>query len=434
MIVTIGGIPVYDAIITDEETGMMKISLVDDPAVMSNFQKFDNTRKQVMYSIQDSEKRLVRGVVMRCDFPIYRRDDEMGEYYLIYKADTIRKMAEKYLSEKRQNDVDLMHQGDLVDGVQMVQYFIKGDGVSVEGFDDIKDGSLFAEFHILSDTIWGEIVSGTYKGFSLEGVFDLVPEKDVDEVQEIVDELKGEFKKLSKHNKMSKLKKLKDAILSALKEEEFGNVTTDRGILSWDGEEDLKEGDPVYVMDSEGNRTPAEDGEWKTEDNKVIVVVDSTVAEIKDGEAEVAPVTEEEETKTEMGRVNTDKGELSWEGEEDLKPGDPVFVDGEEGLVPAPDGEYVTEDNKTIVVVEGVVSEIRDPEAEVAPEENPEIEDLRKENSELRSQITSLQEELSRIKKMSAAKPAHEEVTTSSKTEKTGDRGLDRLSRILSAK
>ena len=41
MIVTIGGIPVYDAIISDAETGMFKISLVDDPAVMSNFQAFD---------------------------------------------------------------------------------------------------------------------------------------------------------------------------------------------------------------------------------------------------------------------------------------------------------------------------------------------------------------------------------------------------------
>ena len=432
MIVTIGGIPVYDAIITDEETGMMKISLVDDPAVMSNFQAFDSSRKPVMYSIQDEEKRLVRGVVMRADFPIYRRDDDMGEYYIIYKRETIRQMAEKYLSEKRQNDVDLMHQGDLVGGIQMVQYFIKGDGVTVDGFDDIKDGSLFAEFHILNDDIWAEIKSGTYKGFSLEGYFDLVPERDVDEVQVIVDELKGEFKKLSKNHSMSKIKKLKEAILSALREEEFGNVTTDKGILSWDGEEDLREGDSVYVMDSEGNRNPAEDGEWRTEDNKVIVVVDGKVAEIRDAEAEVAPESSEEE----MGRVNTDKGELLWEGEDDLREGMEVFVlrDGE--LTPAEDGEYLTEDNKTIVVVEGKVSELRDPEAEVAPEDtrDQEIEGLRKENDFLKDQISSLQAELTKLKKTPAAKPAHEEVTTSSKVEKTGDKGLDRLSRILSAK
>ena len=77
MIVTIGGIPVYNAIVSDEETGMLKISLVDDPAVMSNFMAFDAKKMPVMYAIQDEEKRLVRGCIMRCDFPIYRRDSSL---------------------------------------------------------------------------------------------------------------------------------------------------------------------------------------------------------------------------------------------------------------------------------------------------------------------------------------------------------------------
>ena len=166
--VTIGGIPVYDALITDEETGMMKISLVDDPAVMSDFLAFDNIRKMQMYSVTDEEKRLVRGVVMRADFPIYRRDERMGEYYIIYKPETIRAMAEKYLAESRQNDVNVMHSTD-VDGVQMVQWFIKGDGVSVTGFDDIADGSLFAEFHILNDEVWNAVKAGTTRGSPLRG-------------------------------------------------------------------------------------------------------------------------------------------------------------------------------------------------------------------------------------------------------------------------
>ena len=197
MIVTIGGIPVYDAIISDAETGMFKISLVDDPAVISNFQAFDKQHIPQMYAIQDEEKRLVRGVVMRANFPIYRRDDRMGEYYIIYKADQIRLMAEKYLAESRQNDVNLMHQEDSnVDGVQMVQYFIKGDGVSVEGFDDCADGSLFAEFHIVNDDVWAEVKAGTYKGFSLEGVFDLLPESDADHRQLHADLRSRAFRRL----------------------------------------------------------------------------------------------------------------------------------------------------------------------------------------------------------------------------------------------
>lgn len=354
MIVTIGGIPVYNAIISDEETGMMKISLVDDPAVMSDFQAFDRHHIPQMYAISDEEKRLVRGVVMRADFPIYRRDDKIGEYYIIYKADQIRLMAEKYLAEGRQNHVNLMHEeGSDVEGVQMVQYFIKGDGVTVDGFDECADGSLFAEFHVVNDDVWEDIKAGTYKGFSLEGYFDLQPETDADEVQEIVDILDGAFRKLFKSDKiMSKLKRLKAALAKAFAA--LGNVTTDKGVLAWDGDEDLKAGDSVYVEDAEGNRTPAEDGDYKTEDGKTIVVVGGQVSEIKDPEAEVdsTPATADEEMET----ITTDKGDLTYTGE--LAVGTEVFVVGEDGeSAPAADGDYKV-DGKTIKVVDGKVSEI----------------------------------------------------------------------------
>ena len=359
MIVTIGGIPVYQAVISDEETGMFKISLVDDPAVMSNFQAFDAERRPLLYAIQDEEKRLVRGCIMRADFPIYRRDSKMGEYYIIYKAEEIRKMAEKYLLEGRQNDVNLMHEeGSDVDGVQMVQYFIKGDGIQVDGFDECADGSLFGEFHVVNDDIWEEIKAGTYKGFSLEGVFDLVPEQDKGEIQEIVDILDGAFRKHFKHHKnMSKLKKFKETLAKLL--QEFGNVTTDKGVISWDGDEDLKAGDSVYVEDSEGNRTPAADGDYKADDNKVIVVEDGKVSEIKDAEAEV-----------DSEFIETDKGKLEWDNEdEDLKAGDAVYITDEDGnRNPAPDGDYTTEDGKVIKVSDGKVTEIVDPKAEVSEE------------------------------------------------------------------
>lgn len=520
MIVTIGGIPVYDAIISDEETGMFRISLVDDPAVMSNFQAFDATRKMQLYEIQDEEKRLVRGCIMRADFPIYRRDEKMGEYYIIYKAEEIRKMAEKYLLEGRQNDVNLMHrEGSDVDGVQMVQYFIKGDGIRVDGFDDCADGSLFGEFHVVNDSVWEQIKAGTYKGFSLEGVFDLVPEQNKDEIQEIVDLLDGAFKRIFKPNTfMSKLSKFKAALAKML--QEFGNVTTDKGVISWDGDEDLKAGDSVYVEDSDGNRTPAPDGDYKTDDNKVIVVVEGKVSEIKDAEAEV-----------ESDFIETDKGKLEWDNEdEDLKAGDAVYITDEEGnRNPAPDGDYTTEDGKVIKVSDGKVTEIVDPKAEVSEEEvkakriskfnkikqafeesfdtkmkkisnaiaavidtenfyladagenfgvveswnedwteshffryaitwnedgtakaanpvevklmfvpmdmeSPFDKAKEEEMAAIKAENASLKKEIAKLKKTPAAKPAHEEVKEQTKFTKTGNKGLDNLQRILSAK
>ena len=444
----------------------------------------------------------------------------MGEYYVIYKAEEIRKMAEKYLMEGRQNDVNLMHQeGSDVDGVQMVQYFIKGDGIQVDGFDDCADGSLFGEFHVVNDDIWAEIKAGTYKGFSLEGVFDLVPEQNKDEIQEIVDLLDGAFKRIFKPNTfMSKLSKFKAALAKML--QEFGNVTTDKGIISWDGDEDLKAGDSVYVEDSEGNRTPAPDGDYKTDDNKVIVVVEGKVSEIKDAEAEI-----------ESDFIETDKGKLEWDNEdEDLKAGDAVYITDEEGnRNPAPDGDYTTEDGKVIKVSDGKVTEIVDPKAQVSEEEvkakriskfkkikqafeesfdtkmrkisnaiaavidtenfylvdagedfgvvetwnedwteshyfryaitwnedgtakaadpvevklmfvpmdmeSPFAKGNEEEMAALKAENASLKKEIAKLKKTPAAKPAHEEVKEQTKFTKTGNKGLDNLQRILSAK
>ena len=432
-IVTIGGLPVYNALVTDEGTGMFRISLVDDPAVQSNFMAFDAARRVPLYAVSDEEKRLVLGVVMRADFPIYRRDTGFGEYYVIYKPDAIRSMAEKYLLEGRQNAVNLMHEeGTDVDGVQMVQYFIKGNGIAPEGFDDIADGSLFAEFHVVNDAVWAEIKAGTYRGFSLEGVFDLEPERDLEVTKKIVDDLDGNFSNQTPntHNEMSKLKKIRAALQAVFAM--FGAVTTDKGVLAWDGDEDLKAGDKVFIEDQDGNRTDAADGDYITEDGKTIVVVDGAVAEIRDPEAEVAPAAEPEpEQPAEMGRVDTEDGTLLYEGDGDLEAGTPVFVERDGETVPAPDGEYRTADGKVIRVAEGVVAEIIDPEAEVAPEA-PDTRD--EELAALRAENEALRAEVEQLKAQPAARPAHEEVAASAEIPVTGNKGLDRLARLARSK
>ena len=322
-IVTIDGIPVYQALVEAEgDTGMVRISLVDDPAVQSDFLAFKNQeqeRKVLSYAVQDEDKHLVLGVVMRADFPIYRRDPDGFEYYIIYKADTIRTMAEKYLAENRQNIVSLMHQdGSDVEGVQMVQYFIKGKGLDPEGFEGIAAGSLFAEFHVENEEVWKAITEGTYKGFSLEGIFDAVPEDNKDYVEAVVEAVAGKFsneKPNQKNSKMAKFKGLMGRILRAVLE--FGNVTTDKGVLAWDGEEDLKAGDAVYLVDENGERSTPEDGVYTTADGKTITVTGGKVASIDDAAAEVAPTDGEkpaegeqaaEETPAEGKSVATDKG------------------------------------------------------------------------------------------------------------------------------
>ena len=394
-VATIDGIPVYRVLVDDERDGMVRVSLVDDPAVMSDFVAFGRQEPQ-RFAVENEDKRLAFGVVARADFPVFRTDPVLGDHYVIFPADTIREMAQKYLTEGRADRVDLMHDGDDVGGVHLVQWFIKdtAKGVAPAGFDDIADGSLFAEYHVEDDAIWQQIKDGTFKGFSMEVFYTLTPEGDTQAVEEAVADLDGMFERIiatltSKKNmdKKNLFRKLGRILAS------FASVTTDKGVLAWDGDEDLKAGDRVYIEDEEGNRAEAADGDYRTEDGKIIVVADGAVAEIRDAEAEVAPAAADE-----FGRKATDKGELYWDGEDDLKEGDRVFVNDEEGnLVDAPDGDYRTEDGKVIAVADGVVASIKDDEAEVAPEPDA-SEELRAEIARLKVQVKKIAAENADLK------------------------------------
>lgn len=434
-IATIDGVPVYRVLMDDERDGMIRVSLIDDPAVMSDFVAFDRQQPQ-RFAVQDEDRRLVFGVVARADFPVFRTNPVLGDHYVIFPAETIRKMAQKYLTENRANRVDLMHDGDDVDDVPLVQWFIKDTarGIAPAGFDDIADGSLFAEYHVEDDEIWRQVKDGTYKGFSMEVFYTLTPEADTAAVQDAVADLDGMFERiiaaLTSKNNMNKknlLRKLRQMVA------EFATVTTDKGVLAWDGDEDLKAGDRVYIEDADGERTEAADGDYKTEDGKIIVVADGAVAEIRDPEAEVAPAAADE-----FGSKATDKGELYWEGEDDLKEGDRVYVRDEEGnLADAPDGDYRTEDGKVIAVADGVVAEIRDDEAEVAPEPSPAEEELRAQVADLTARMAELSAENEQLKaqveKLSReplADPAKKGVKDAAPA-KTGVRGIDKLSRYL---
>lgn len=283
-------LPIYRAIINSEEAGMVTISLVDFPATESDFIAFDKQKELMKYSIENEEKRMVRGLVMAANQLIYRVHPYFGEYWIYYDAETLRVMAERYLKNNFQNNVDLNHDGNLVEGVDMVQFFIKDteNGISPKGFEEYADGSLFAEFHINNDEVWNQVKKGEFKGFSLEGYFGIEPTGQEFKEEQINNE--------DKYNKtMSKLNRVREVLRSLLLE--FGEVSTDKGVIVFDGDE-LVEGMMVHGIDEQGNEVQLEDGEYRTEDKKVITIENSRVSEIRDDSAEVStdePSAEEPE-------------------------------------------------------------------------------------------------------------------------------------------
>ena len=273
-------IPIYSATITDITDGIYKISLVDLPAVECNWVAFDKEKEYVNYSVQDEEQRIIYGVIMRADFPIYRRKGDF-EYYITYSKDTIKTMAEKLMVDGYQNRINLMHtEGTDVAGVNLLQLFIKDteNGINPVGFEDVEDGSLFAQYKVENDAVWEMIKNGTFQGFSLEGYFTF----------------EEKMEKNNQNNKKTTLMSIKDLFQRMLIQ--FAAVETDKGTIVWEGDDELKEGTIVTLENGE----QPENGQYETEDGKIITIEDGKVTKIEDKEAEVAPEPEPEAKPEEM--------------------------------------------------------------------------------------------------------------------------------------
>lgn len=180
----LGEFPIYYAEIATDDDGITCVSLVDYPAVKSNFVAFgkhDMPKREALRfaTLENEEQHLLLGVIMRADYPIYR--NEMGEeFYIVYSADTIRHMAEKMLYNGYTTSVNLQHDGKNIDGVNLQELFIKDSskGIVPKGFEDIEDGSLFGVYKVHNEEVWQMAKRGECAGFSLEGFFHLNRKED----------------------------------------------------------------------------------------------------------------------------------------------------------------------------------------------------------------------------------------------------------------
>lgn len=186
-------LPIYYAEIDYDDEGIQFVSLVDFPAVKSNFITLAAQKKSEplrFATIEDGEQHLLVGVVMRADFPIYRRD-ERGEYYLVFRKDMVRRMAEKMLYDGRTSAVNIMHTPAVANGINLQELFIKDSekGIAPKGFEDIEEGSLFAIYKVHNAEVWNAIKRGDYVGFSLEGLFEHKEAEPDSEMEAVLKEL-----------------------------------------------------------------------------------------------------------------------------------------------------------------------------------------------------------------------------------------------------
>jgi len=184
---------IYLNIDDNEEAGVDAIALVDNPAIERQWMAFKQQPKTHQFTVTNEEKRVISGPLMIADFPIYRKDDEDREYYVVFNAETIRKIVYKYMKEGRTNSVNEMHETAL-EGVFMFESFIIDDRKRTpHGYEELTDGSWFGSFRVENDDVWQQVQDGDFRGFSVEGLFSEDREMQIDRdiIEAVVDELRG---------------------------------------------------------------------------------------------------------------------------------------------------------------------------------------------------------------------------------------------------
>lgn len=172
--------------LTDPEMGLMAISLVDFPAVEKNFIRFkDEKQPQRIMLKADNDQRIITGVALLADTPIYRYDPAMGgDYYIVFERETIKTLVQKYSQDGLLNVINLQHDSQTysINACTMIEsYFVNAErGICPIEFQGIPDGSWIVSFKVTNDALWDAIKAssggeGELNGFSVEVVSGIAP-------------------------------------------------------------------------------------------------------------------------------------------------------------------------------------------------------------------------------------------------------------------
>lgn len=196
--------PIYMLEISDNEADEAEVdcvSLVSKPAIQRDFLAFNEAARPQHFAIQDEEQRIVSGPAMVPDYPIFRNDDN-GQYYTVFSAETISKIAQRFFKKGYQTNLNEEHNGGaVIPNSVFFESWITNKAAGkkpLKGFEDVPDGTWFLTAKINSDETWGKIKSGELRGFSVEGMFNFNPvsipadpeEALLAQVKEIIDSVK----------------------------------------------------------------------------------------------------------------------------------------------------------------------------------------------------------------------------------------------------
>jgi hypothetical protein len=172
---TYKGLPLIYMDILDDMNGIEIISLVDRPAVEKEFIAFNE--EKVQFAVND-EKRVVTGVALIPGQKIYRRTEDGKEFYMTFTKEAVERIAVKFFADHNTTNVNLQHEFNVNGCVYFESYLTnKERGIYPTEFGELPDSTWIVSCKILNDDVWKLVKEGVLRGFSIEGVLNVVDEE-----------------------------------------------------------------------------------------------------------------------------------------------------------------------------------------------------------------------------------------------------------------
>ena len=155
----------------DFEAGVEAISIVESPAIESDFVALKN--QEIKLAEVDKEKKILMGALLIPNKPIYRNGSE-GEYYIYFSKDTIVKASQMFLQNGNQSNSTLEH-NQALNGLTLVESWLvedkAKDKTALYGLD-VPVGTWMGSVKVNNEDVWNEYVkTNKVRGFSIEGYF-----------------------------------------------------------------------------------------------------------------------------------------------------------------------------------------------------------------------------------------------------------------------
>lgn len=169
---------------TDETFGVEAVSVVENPAIESNFVALKQQNFVELAEV-NAEKRELLGAALIPEKPILRVDDDGNEYYIFFSKETIRKARELF-AKRKYNDKATLEHANPIKGMTVVESWIvedkQKDKSAIYGLD-VPVGTWVISMKADNDEVYQLAKDGKVKGFSIEGFFSDKKDKPMTELE-----------------------------------------------------------------------------------------------------------------------------------------------------------------------------------------------------------------------------------------------------------